>query len=86
MRQQVADRGAGRAGRGVQLDDPFLDGDVRGPGHQRLGDRRQLEDPPGVAVAGQHSAGSDDRGGGGRNRPVGYGVQGVKGGHHFLAM
>ena len=50
MRQQVADRGAGRAGRGVEVDDPFLDGDVHGPGHQRLGHRRQREHPLGVAV------------------------------------
>ncbi len=51
----MTDGRAGRAGRGVEVDDPFLDGDLRGAGDQRLGDRRQREHPLGVAVRGQHS-------------------------------
>ncbi len=52
VRQQVTDRGAGRACRGVEIHHPLLNGDLCGSGHQRLGDRRQREHPRGIAVGG----------------------------------
>ena len=72
---------------GVEIDDALLDGDLRGAGHQRLGDRRQLEHPLGVAVGGQHPGGSDHRGGGIVHRPIGKGVESVSvNGGPFMAM
>lgn len=83
MRQQVANGGTGRAGGRVEVDGALLEGDVHGPGRQRLGHRGQLEHPPGIAMAGQHAARPDDGGGRGPDRPIG---QHVEGRHHFRAM
>jgi hypothetical protein len=82
VRDEVADRRAGWAGRLVPLDGALLDGDQGGVGGEHLGHRGQVEGAILVAVGVQHGApGVDDRDGRVVDRPTGYRVQAVHAAH-----
>jgi hypothetical protein len=69
--QEVADRGAGRAGGLVEGDGLLLDGDEDGEGRADLRDRGPVAGQGGVAPGRQDpTAGADDRGPGVGRVPV----------------
>ncbi len=70
MGEEVADRGAGRAGGLVEVDQAVLDGIEDGQGGDELGHRRPAEGVARVAVAGDDPVRTDDRRGGVVGAPV----------------
>jgi hypothetical protein len=75
VREQMPHRRPRRAGRGVEVDDALLDRHLHRTGDQWLGHRREGEPALGVAELRQHAGRPDHRGCGGRDRPVGKGIQ-----------
>ena len=68
--EEVADGGAGRARRLVEVDHAVIDGVEHGKGGHELGHRRPPERVAGVAVAGDDPVRTDDRRGGVVGAPV----------------
>ena len=70
VREQVADGRAGRAGRLVEVDDPFLRGDERRERGDRLRHRRETDRAPDVTVRRDPAFAIDHTRGGELDRPV----------------
>ncbi len=70
VREQVADGRSGRAGRLVEIDDPFLRGDERRERGDRLRHRRETNRAPDVTVRRDPAFVIDHTRGGELDRPV----------------